>query len=172
MHRCRWRNRLLTRLPTQRSPWKALLRTRLPADKSCRIRTKYPQNNQAPRKPRPRKMANPSQRGIQLPTGKKDPIKPTPEGNPTSQITVPTHPNHGAQTNPPPMTQIPVPGDDPVFILRPSFFKDGRFFLPHPIFPIRPTENNGEGEKPSRFLSESAVIISPSGGGTVHIPRG
>ena len=72
-----------------------------------------------------------------------------------------------AQTNPLRVTQIQVPGDN--LTLRPSLFQGwADFFLPHPIFPIQPTENNGEGEKPSRLLSESAVIISPSAENRAH----
>lgn len=111
------------------------LLTRLSTDKSCRIRTEYPQNNEAPGKPLPRKRANPTRNRIHLPMRKREPINPTLEtGSLTSQIVVTTHPNHGAQTNPLPMTQIPAPNDDPVFILRPSISRMDGFFSTPPNF--------------------------------------
>ena len=148
------------------------LLTRLSTDKSCRIRTEYPQNNEAPGKPLPRKRANPTQNRIHLPMRKREPINPTLEaGSLTSQIVVTTHPNHGAQTNPLPMTQIPAPNDDPVFILRPSISRMDGFFLPHPIFPIRPTENNGEGQNLQGSFQNRMLLFHHRTGKSAHSPR-
>jgi hypothetical protein len=47
---------------------------------------------------------------------------------------VTTHPNHAAQTNPLPMTQIPAPNDNTVLTLRPSFSRMDGFFSPPPHF--------------------------------------
>jgi len=103
---------------------------------------------------------------------KREPINPTLEaGSLTSQIVVTTHPNHGAQTNPLPMTQIPAPNDDPVFILRPSISRMDGFFLPHPIFPIRPTENYGEGQNLQGSFQNQLLSFHHRAGNRAHSPR-
>ena len=154
-HRAQRRNKLLTVIPALRNRWN---------------RTEYPRSSQAPKMLRPRKGSNPTRNRIHLPMGIRDPINPHLEaGNLTSQITVPTHPNHMAQTNPLRVTQIQVPGDN--LTLRPSLFQGwADFFSPTPFFLYNQPKTMVKAKNLQGSFQNQLLLFHHRAGNRAHSP--